>query len=103
MPWLNPRDFLTGTPSRRPTEAGILPGLVGSIRSWRSSCVVAFPIGLAAAISLEEYATDTRLNRLLRTNIRNLSGVPSIIYGIFGLAIFVRTLVDSATPSSPAR
>ncbi|MET1232656.1 MAG: phosphate ABC transporter permease PstA [Candidatus Limnocylindrales bacterium] len=91
VPWLN-ADFITGTPSRRPADAGILPALVGSIQLVAITCVVAFPIGLAAAISLEEYAKDTRLNRLLRANISNLSGVPSIIYGIFGLAIFVRTL-----------
>jgi phosphate transport system permease protein len=53
---------------------------------------VTFPVGVAAAIYLHEYAGDTRLNRLLQTNIANLAGVPSIIYGIFGLALFVRVL-----------
>ena len=54
--------------------------------------MLAFPLGLGAAIYLEEYATDNWLNRLIRTNINNLAGVPSIVYGILGLAIFVRTL-----------
>jgi phosphate transport system permease protein len=54
--------------------------------------VVAFPIGVGAAIYLEEYAADNRLNRIIQTNINNLAGVPSIIYGMLGLAIFVRTL-----------
>jgi len=54
--------------------------------------LLAFPLGVGAAIYLEEYATDNRLNRLIRTNINNLAGVPSIVYGILGLAIFVRTL-----------
>jgi phosphate transport system permease protein len=90
-PWLD-ADFVTGTPSRHPEEAGILPALVGSIQLVAITCLVAFPVGVAAAIRLEEYSSDTRLNRLLRTNISNLSGVPSIIYGIFGLALFVRAL-----------
>ena len=51
-----------------------------------------FPVGVGAAIYLEEYASDTALNRLIQTNINNLAGVPSIIYGILGLAIFVRVL-----------
>jgi phosphate transport system permease protein len=54
--------------------------------------LLAFPIGVGAAIYLEEYASDTWFNRLIQTNINNLAGVPSIVYGILGLAIFVRTL-----------
>jgi phosphate transport system permease protein len=91
LPWLD-ADFLTGVPSRRPAAAGILPALVGSIEIGLIVAVLTFPIGVAAAIYLQEYARDNRLNRLLRTNIANLAGVPSIIYGIFGLALFVRVL-----------
>jgi len=91
LPWLDV-DFLTGVPSRRPERAGILPALVGSIEIGLIVGVLAFPLGVAAAIYLEEYARDSWLNRLLRTNIANLAGVPSIIYGIFGLALFVRAL-----------
>jgi phosphate transport system permease protein len=59
--------------------------------------LVSFPIGIAAAIYLVEYASDSRLNRLLQTNISNLAGVPSIIYGILGLALFVRALALGPT------
>jgi phosphate transport system permease protein len=89
VPWLDAQ-FLTGVPSRRPTQAGILPALVGSIELALIVALVTFPIGIGAAIYLAEYAPDGRLTRVLQTNISNLAGVPSIIYGIFGLAIFVR-------------
>ena len=91
LPWLD-WDFLTGTPSRRPQQAGILYALAGSIQLALIVAVITFPIGIGAAIYLAEYAPDGRLTRLLQTNISNLAGVPSIIYGIFGLAIFVRLL-----------
>jgi phosphate transport system permease protein len=90
-PWLN-WDFITGMPSRRPTQTGILPALVGSIQLAIIVAVITFPIGIGAAVYLAEYASDSPLTRLLQTNISNLAGVPSIIYGIFGLAIFVRLL-----------
>lgn len=96
LPWLD-WDFLTGMPSRRPQAAGILPALVGSIEISLIVGVVAFPIGVAAAVYLQEYATDSFVNRLLRTNISNLAGVPSIIYGILGLALFVRALAFGPT------
>lgn len=96
LPWLD-WDFLTGMPSRRPQAAGILPALVGSIEISLIVGVVAFPIGVAAAVYLQEYATDSSVNRLLRTNISNLAGVPSIIYGILGLALFVRALAFGPT------
>lgn len=89
IPWLDP-NFITGVPSRRPERAGILPALIGSLEVAIIVGVIAFPIGLAAAVYLAEYAGDSRFTRALRTNISNLSGVPSVIYGIFGLAIFVR-------------
>lgn len=91
LPWLDV-DFLTGVPSRRPERAGILPALVGSIQVGVIVGVLSFPIGVAAAMYLTEYARDSWINRLLQSNISNLAGVPSIIYGILGLAVFVRLL-----------
>jgi phosphate transport system permease protein len=91
LPWLDV-DFLTGAPSRRPSRAGILPALVGSLEISLIVAALAFPIGVAAAIYFTEYARDTRVSRLLQTNISNLAGVPSIIYGILGLALFVQLL-----------
>ena len=90
-PWLDV-GFLTGVPSSRPARAGILPAMVGTFEIGIIVGVLTFPIGVAAAIYLAEYASDSRLNRLLQTNISNLAGVPSIIYGILGLAVFVRLL-----------
>jgi len=89
IPWLDP-DFITNVPSRRVERAGIFPALVGSFEISIIVGLLTFPTGVAAAIYLQEYASDNRLNRLLRTNIANLAGVPSVIYGIFGLALFVR-------------
>ena len=91
LPWLDPQ-FVTGVPSRRPANAGILPALVGSFEVGVIVGVLAFPIGVAAAVYLTEYASDGWVNRLLQTNISNLAGVPSIIYGILGLAVFVRLM-----------
>lgn len=91
LPWLDV-GFLTGVPSRRPANAGVLPALIGSLEVGIIVGVITFPIGVAAAIYLTEYARDSWVNRLLQTNISNLAGVPSIIYGILGLALFVRLL-----------
>jgi phosphate transport system permease protein len=91
LPWVD-LQFLTGVPSRRPANAGVLPALVGSLEISLIVGLLTFPTGVAAAIYFTEYARDTRLNRLLQTNISNLAGVPSIIYGILGLAVFVRLL-----------
>ncbi|MEO5940351.1 MAG: phosphate ABC transporter permease PstA [Candidatus Limnocylindrales bacterium] len=101
VPWLD-FDFLTGVPSRRAESAGILPALVGSLEIGLLVGLISFPIGVGAAIYLEEYARDTFVTRTLRTNISNLAGVPSIIYGIFGLAIFVRSLGLGRSPLAAA-
>jgi phosphate transport system permease protein len=101
VPWLD-LDFLTGVPSRRAESAGILPALVGSIEIGLMVGLISFPIGVGAAIYLQEYARDTVVTRTLRTNIANLAGVPSIIYGIFGLAIFVRALGLGRSPLAAA-
>jgi len=101
VPWLDV-DFLTGVPSRRAASAGVLPALVGSLEIGLMTGLISFPMGVAAAIYLEEYARDTFITRTLRTNIANLAGVPSIIYGIFGLAIFVRALGLGRSPLAAA-
>jgi phosphate transport system permease protein len=85
-------DFLTAPLSSRPARAGIIQGILGSVMLMAFVVVIAFPLGIGAAVYLEEYARDTRLSRLIRTNIRNLAGVPSIVYGLLGLALFVSTL-----------
>ena len=85
-------DFVTSFPSRRASSAGIYPALIGSIFLILLTAVIAVPVGVAAAVYLEEYATQSRLSRLIEINIANLAAVPSIIYGLLGLGLFVRTL-----------
>ena len=89
--WLTP-DFLQQTMSSHAELAGVRTALLGSLWMIGLTILFAFPIGVGAALYLEEYAGRSRLNRLIQTNIDNLAGVPSIIYGILGLAIFVRAL-----------
>ncbi len=101
LPWLDV-GFLTGVPSRNPERAGVLPALVGSIQIGLIVGLLTFPTGVAAAIYFTEYAQDGRFNRLLQTNISNLAGVPSIIYGILGLAVFVRFMSLGPTVISAA-
>ncbi|MGH7503657.1 MAG: phosphate ABC transporter permease PstA [Longimicrobiales bacterium] len=82
--------FLDSIPSRIASRAGIKPALVGSAWTLGLTALIAFPLGVGTAIWLEEYAPDNRLTRIIETNIANLAGVPSIVYGILGLALFVR-------------
>jgi len=89
--WLD-WQFITSFPSRFPEKAGILSSLVGSVYMVLLVALFSFPVGVAAAIYLEEYATRNWLTDLIQTNIANLAGVPSIVYGLLGLGIFVRTL-----------
>lgn len=85
--------FLTSFPSRSPREAGILSALAGSLWLIGLTALLALPTGLAAAVWLEEYARRNNwLSRLIEVNIANLAGVPSIIYGLLGLGLFVRAL-----------
>ncbi len=91
------KQFLTSFPSSRPAKAGILPGLVGSLWVLAITAVLAFPIGVGAAIYLEEYAQQNRLTNLIQTNIANLAGVPSIVYGLLGLGVLVRLLQMGST------
>lgn len=85
-------DFLSGTLRSRPEEAGVAQGLRGSVWIGVFVVVLAFPIGIGAAVYLEEYARRGRFTRFITINVRNLAGVPSIVYGILGFAIFVKTL-----------
>ncbi|CAN5625111.1 phosphate ABC transporter permease PstA [soil metagenome] len=83
-------EFLNSFPSRFPARAGMKPALIGSIWTLVLTGVIAFPLGVGTAIWLEEYAPATRLRALIEINIANLAGVPSIVYGMLGLAVFVR-------------
>lgn len=86
-------DFLKQFPSRRPAASGILSPLLGSVWIVLLTGFIAVPIGVAAAIYLEEYTRrKNKLIEFVQVNISNLAGVPSIVYGLLGLAIFVRTL-----------
>ncbi len=89
--WLT-LDFITSPQSSTPEFAGVRTAIMGSLWVVAITVLVSFPIGVGAAIYLEEYASPSFINRTIQTNINNLAGVPSIIYGMLGLAIFVRTL-----------
>ncbi|MCX7593653.1 MAG: phosphate ABC transporter permease PstA [Fischerella sp.] len=91
LPRLN-WSFLTSFPSRRPSQAGILSALVGSLWLLVLVALFSFPLGVGAGIFLEEYAEDNWFTRLIEINIANLAAVPSIIYGLLGLALFVRLM-----------
>lgn len=84
--------FLTSFPSRHPEAAGVLSAWVGTVWVMAITGVIAFPIGIMAAIYLEEYAKKNYLTGFIEINIANLAGVPSIIYGLLGLGLFVRAL-----------
>ncbi|MBW3552361.1 MAG: phosphate ABC transporter permease PstA [Gemmatimonadetes bacterium] len=83
-------DFVRSFPSRLSQRAGILPAVVGSAYMLVLTAAIAFPLGVGTAIWLEEYAPKHRLRQLIQLNISNLAAVPSIVYGILGLAVFVR-------------
>jgi phosphate transport system permease protein len=85
-------DFLSNPNSSLPMNAGVRQGLIGSAELILFVLVFAVPVGIGAVIYLEEYARDTWFTRLLNTNIRNLAGVPSIVYGLLGLAVFAQAL-----------
>lgn len=82
--------FLTSFPSRRPEDAGIFSAWVGTIYVMVLTAVIALPLGVAAAIYLEEFASRNWFTRLVELNINNLAGIPAIIYGLLGLQVFVR-------------
>ena len=89
--WLD-WQFLTSFDSRHPEKAGILAALWGSLWLILLTVLISVPIGVGAGLYLEEYASDGWLKRLIQLNLANLAGVPSIVYGILGLTVFVRML-----------
>jgi phosphate transport system permease protein len=96
-----PMDFLQSNLRSDPEEAGVRQALMGTFWLAVITAVVAFPLGVAAAIYLEEYAERNRLSRLIDLHIRNLAGVPSVVYGILGLTIFVNGLGPITGGSTP--
>ncbi len=85
-------NFLANPARSRPSEAGVFQGMRGTFWIGVFVIVITFPMGIASAIYLEEYAGDSRMSRIISVNIRNLAGVPSVVYGILGLTIFVGLL-----------
>ena len=91
LEWLSP-ELIFNFPSRHPEQAGLKAAIFGTV--WLMGLTAAFtvPVGVGAAIYLEEYASENWLTRLIEVNIANLAGVPSIVYGLLGLALFVQWL-----------
>jgi len=89
--WIHPK-FLLDSQSSTPENAGVRTAILGSLWIILITFIFAFPIGIGTAVYLEEYAVKNRLHKIVQTNIYNLAGVPSIIYGLLGLAVFVRVL-----------
>jgi phosphate transport system permease protein len=85
-------EFLSRPTSSSPARSGVAQGIFGTLMMAVFGAVFAFPVGILTAVYLEEYARDTRLTRFININIRNLAGVPSVVYGLLGLSIFVLTL-----------
>jgi phosphate transport system permease protein len=102
MPYLLDRgsEVFTSGYSSLPENAGIKYALIGSLYLGIFVLVIALPLGIGAAIYMEEYARDTKLTRFINTNIRNLAGVPAIVYGILGLAIFVELMKPITGPGT---
>jgi phosphate transport system permease protein len=96
-------DVIVAPLSSDPAKAGIGQGLFGSIALMLIVAATAFPVGIGAAIYLEEYARDTAFTRFVTANIRNLAGVPSIVYGLLGLAVFVVALQAITGPDARGR
>ena len=89
LPWLDAQ-FIGSLPSRTPGEAGIWSALIGSLWLMGLTALISVPLGVASALYLEEYAREGWFLRLIQVNIANLAGVPPVVYGILGLALFVR-------------
>jgi len=85
-------EFLTQPPKNGMTEGGIFPALVGTLCLTSGAIILSLPLGVAAAIYLTEYARQGKLVRIIRLGINNLAGVPSVVFGLFGLAMFVEYL-----------
>src|SRR5688500_12655605 len=82
-------EFLTAAPREGMRQGGIWPAIVGTVYLTLGTGIVAVPLGVAAAVYLAEYAADNRLTRIIRVAIINLAGIPSVVYGLFGLGLFV--------------
>ena len=91
--WLD-WQFLSSYSSRHPEEAGVLAPIAGTFWVIVLTAVITVPVGVATAVYLEEFSPDNRITRLIQLNISNLAGVPSVVYGLLGLAIFVQFLFD---------
>jgi phosphate transport system permease protein len=85
-------EFLSQAPRRGMTEGGIFPAILGTFLVTLLTAALSIPLGMFTAIYLNEYARQTRITRIIRLSIRNLSGVPSIVYGLFGVVLFVNIL-----------
>jgi len=85
-------EFLSAMPKKGMTEGGILPAIVGTFFVTLITAILSIPLGMGCAIYLNEYAIKGRITRLIRMSIRNLSGVPSIVYGLFGVVLFVQLM-----------
>lgn len=83
-------DFITSNVSSLPERAGVWQGIRGSLTIVLFVMVLSLPLGIGAAVYMEEYARDTKVTRVINANIRNLAGVPSIVYGLLGIALFVQ-------------
>lgn len=88
LPAISP-EFLTGLPREGMRAGGILPAIIGTIYLTVGTAIFSVPLGIAAAIYLSEYAPDSALTRTIRLAIINLAGIPSVVYGLFGLGLFV--------------
>lgn len=88
LPWIS-WHFLTNYPSRHPEEAGMMSAVFGTLFVMAMTGIFSIPIGIGSAMFLEEYAPKNRLMQLVEVNLANLAGVPSIVYGLLGLAVFV--------------
>jgi phosphate transport system permease protein len=85
-------EFLSQAPKKGMTQGGIFPAIFGTFLVTLITAILAVPLGMCSAIYLNEYASQGRLTRLIRLSIRNLSGVPSIVYGLFGVILFVNVM-----------
>ena len=85
-------DFLTKAPEEGMTKGGIFPAIVGTFYLILGSSLISFPIGIMSGIYMNEYATNGKLVRFIRVMTNNLSGVPSVVFGLFGMSLFVNTL-----------
>ncbi len=99
--WLS-MDLITNKASSTPEKAGLRPAILGTLWVIGLTALIAFPIGVGASVYLEEYAPNNRWTRILKTNIANLAGVPSVVYGLLGLGVFVSWLTLGRTVLSGA-